>query len=132
MTACRIYRNWGYHSKGIPCGRTVIIAPATVHAAVNKAGFAYDITIVLARTNICGEIDLFHMEELLRLYGNRVVAIFGSAPSYSTGNCSQLSELDCSKCDILLGIVDPISRLGQLALKYHIGLHVGLTFSLRE
>ena len=44
MTACRLYRNWGYRSKGISRGQTVIIACDTVHAAVHKSGLQTKIT----------------------------------------------------------------------------------------
>ena len=46
------------------------------------------------------------MEALMKKYKHRVVALFGSAPSYPTG------------------VIDPIAKLSALAIKYECGLHV--------
>jgi glutamate/tyrosine decarboxylase-like PLP-dependent enzyme len=106
MTACRLYRNWGYHSRGIARGQTVIIGPTSIHAAFHKSGIAYDMTIALCKTDLAGRLDMGDMKRLLRRYAGRVVAIVGSAPSYPTG------------------VVDDIPALAALALSNNTGLHV--------
>lgn len=106
MNAVRIYRNWGHRANGIPKGECVVIAPITIHAAVPKAGMAYGVTVVHCRADVRGYTDLKHMEELMRQYKPRLVAIFGSAPNYGTG------------------VVDDFPAMAALARKYKVGLHV--------
>lgn len=106
MTAIRAYRNWGMTKKGLGPTECVIVAPKTVHAAILKAKQAYFPTIALVETDASGKVDLKDLEGTLKKYGNRVVAVIGSAPSYPTG------------------VVDPIEEMAALALKYDCGMHV--------
>lgn len=106
MLAMRCYRNWGMDKKGHQPGESIILASKSVHAAVLKAGEAYLIGIILVDVDSEGRIDINHLKQLLGLYGNKVVAIVGSAPSYAAG------------------VIDPIAEMARLANQYGCGLHV--------
>jgi glutamate/tyrosine decarboxylase-like PLP-dependent enzyme len=106
MTAIRSYRNWGVKNKGHKVGEGVVVCADTVHAAVLKAGAAYNVQVVLYNTNLDGSFDLDALRSKLRQFGNRVVAVVGSAPNYSIGS------------------VDPIAEMAALAQEYGVGMHV--------
>lgn len=106
LLAARIYRDWGIKTHGHLPGESVIIAPDTIHMSLLKAVNAYHINVVTIQTDSCGNIDFGELTGELEVYGSQVVAIFGSAPCYSTG------------------AVDPIEKLGELAKNVGCGLHV--------
>jgi glutamate/tyrosine decarboxylase-like PLP-dependent enzyme len=106
MQAVRLYKEWGRKTLGIPPGESVIIAGRSIHAAVLKAGETYDVKIVLVDCDHEGRIDLKNLKDALQSHGNKVVAIFGSTPSYATG------------------VIDPIFEMGELAKAHGCGLHV--------
>ena len=106
MNAARIYRNWGRENRGHAPGESVIIAGKSIHASLMKAAEDYDITLVLIDTDDTGKIDSKKLEAAVKKYGNRVVALFGSAPSYPKGK------------------VDDIMGMAQLAEKNGFGMHV--------
>lgn len=106
MLAMRCYRNWGIDYKRHQPGESIILASKSVHAAVLKAGEAYLIRIILVDVDDKGRIDINHLKKLLLLYGDKVVAIVGSAPSYPTG------------------VIDPINEMANLAEHYRCGFHV--------
>mmetsp|Transcript_38218 Transcript_38218/g.75225 ORF Transcript_38218/g.75225 Transcript_38218/m.75225 type:complete len:621 (-) Transcript_38218:80-1942(-) len=106
MTAMRCYKNWGVRNRGHKPGEGVVICADSIHAAVMKAGIAYNLEVVCVPANQDGTIRVKTFKEALNKYGKRVICIVGSGPSYPCG------------------VVDPIKDLGQLALDYGIGLHV--------
>jgi sphinganine-1-phosphate aldolase len=106
LKLAKAYRNWGMKTKGIPLGECVILAGESIHAALHKAASAYHIRLVMAKTDKFGNIDMDDLNRLANRYGNKVVAIFGSTPSYSKGK------------------VDAIEEMGTLALRLGCGLHV--------
>lgn len=106
MTAALAYRNWGRCVKGHGLGESVIIAPKSIHAAVLKAGLAYDVKVVLVNTDENGHIDTMELLDAISDHGDKVVAIFASAPSYPKGK------------------IDPIREIGQIAFRKKIGFHV--------
>ncbi len=107
MIAARSYRNWGIKELGHAPGQSVIIAPSSVHAAILKAGLAYNIKIVLVDTDPKTDtVDLKKLEKTVQKHGNKVVAIVGSTPSYP------------------LGTVDPIAEMAAIAKKAGCGMHV--------
>ncbi|AYV82347.1 MAG: sphingosine-1-phosphate lyase 1 [Homavirus sp.] len=106
MLALHSYRNWGIEKKGLAVGEPVVIVSSSVHAAVFKAGLAYNIRIIEAETDINGRVSMQSVRNLLNKYKKYVVAIIGSSPSYPTGT------------------VDPIEQMGALAKEYGVGFHV--------
>ncbi len=106
MTAALAYRNWGRCVKGHGLGESVIIAPRSIHAALLKAELAYDVKVVLVDTHENGQMDTMELLDAISDHGDKVVAIFASAPSYPKGK------------------IDPIREIGHIALKKKIGFHV--------
>jgi sphinganine-1-phosphate aldolase len=106
MLAVRTYRNWGIKERGHQIGEGVIIASTSVHAAVLKAKEAYLVNIVLVPTDEAGVIDLKELEKTVRKYGNRLIAVIGSAPSYP------------------MGVMDPIQEMAIIAKNNGCGMHV--------
>ena len=106
MCALRSYRNYGLREKGHRPGESVVICLNTVHAAIMKAGDAYNIKIVLVDTDIFGIVNMKKLKEVALYYDYELVAIVGSGPCYS------------------VGIIDPIKEMAKIALKHKCGLHV--------
>ncbi|CAH6419040.1 Pyridoxal-dependent decarboxylase [uncultured virus] len=106
MLAMRSYRNWGMMVKGHGPGESVILAAKSVHAAVFKAGMAYLMKVITIDTDDQGRLDLHDLQHKLRKYGNKVVVVVGSTPSYPTG------------------VIDPITEMAKIAHDHGCGLHV--------
>lgn len=106
MCAMRAYRNYGMREKGHWPNESVIIAPDTVHAAIIKAGEAYNIKVILIPTDEHGYMNINRLRAVAAYYSYELVAFVASAPCYSTG------------------IIDPIDVMAELAKKYNCGLHV--------
>lgn len=106
MLAVRCYRNWGMDIRGHAPGQGVILACKSVHAAILKAGQAYLVKVVLIDTDKEGRMDIDELRKQSYYYGNDVIAIIGSAPSYP------------------LGVVDPIKEIANIALENGCGMHV--------
>lgn len=105
MTAAKAYRNWGIE-RGIAPNECVIIAPDSVHAALHKACGDYQIRLVLIPTDETGAVDMPLMKEAVRKHKTKLVALYGSAPSFAKGK------------------IDPIGEMGVLAFDAGVGLHV--------
>lgn len=105
MTAAKGYRNWGLE-RGIAPGETVIIAPDSIHASLQKAADDYHIRLILIPTNEMGVVDMEAMHDAIIKHRSNLVALFASAPSYPKGK------------------IDPISDIGILASEYGVGCHV--------
>lgn len=106
MLAIRAYRNWGMEEKGHRIGEGVVLAGDSVHTSILKAGETYNINVELVETDALGKINLKDLRNKLIKYGNKVIAIVGSAPSYP------------------FGVVDPIHKMAEMAKQCHCGFHV--------
>jgi sphinganine-1-phosphate aldolase len=106
MVAMRSYREWGIKNRGHAPGEGVIIASQSVHASIMKAGSAYLVNVNFVQTDEAGRIDMKQLEETVKKYGNQVIAIIGSAPSYPTG------------------VIDPIEAMAKIASENGCGMHV--------
>lgn len=80
-----------------------IIVPQSVHVAFPKAGKYFDVQMITAPLDRSFHVDTAAVEKLI---GPNTIALVGSAPNYPSG------------------MIDPIERLSDLALKYDLGLHV--------
>jgi glutamate/tyrosine decarboxylase-like PLP-dependent enzyme len=95
------YREWGREQKGI---RDVeIVAPETIHPAFLKAAHYMDMKVIRVPVTADCEADVKAMQAQIT---RNTVALAGSAGTYPHG------------------VVDPIGKLSELALKNNIGLHV--------
>lgn len=106
MVAIRAYRDWGMKHRGHEPGEGVIIASDMVHAAIQKAGKAYCVEVVLLESDENGRMDLEALKSAEKYYGDRLIAIIGSAPCYPTG------------------VIDPIAEMAAIAKKNGCGMHV--------
>lgn len=84
----------------------IIIIPETAHAAFHKAGKILHAKVITIPVNENNQVDLLQMEQALQKHRKNIAMIVGSAPSFP------------------YGIIDPISHLGNLAMKYDVPLHV--------
>jgi sphinganine-1-phosphate aldolase len=99
--AMYVYREWGRDQKGITAPE--VVAPETIHPAHLKAAHYLGMKVVRVPVKSDFEADV----EAMRLHITpNTVALAGSAGTYPHG------------------VVDPISRLSDLALEYNVGLHV--------
>jgi sphinganine-1-phosphate aldolase len=96
-----VYREWGRDVKGIASPE--VVAPTTIHPAHLKAAQYLGMKLVRVPVTADFEADV----DAMRAHINaNTVALAGSAGTYPHG------------------VVDPISRLSDLALEYQLGLHV--------
>ncbi|HSX26285.1 MAG TPA: aminotransferase class V-fold PLP-dependent enzyme [Chlamydiales bacterium] len=93
MMAAMAYRNWGREVKGHRLGKSVILASDTAHAALKKAGIAHDIQIIEIPTGETGVLDIHAVNEAIEIHGDKVVALFLSAPNYPTGKIDPIREI---------------------------------------
>jgi len=96
-----VYREWGRDVKGIT--EPEVVAPATIHPAHLKAAHYLGMKVIRVPVNADFEADVDAMRAHIT---PNTVALAGSAGSYPNG------------------VVDPFSKLSDLALEYKIGLHV--------
>ncbi len=101
MLAMRAYRDWARTEKGI--AEPQIVAPASAHAAFEKAAQCFDMELVQVGLDSDWRVDMEAMENAI---SGRTAVIVGSAPSFPHG------------------IIDPIEELSDLASERGIGLHV--------
>lgn len=102
LMACKAHRDWGRAVKGIT--EPEIVIPETAHAAFNKAGAYFGMTVRSIKVNpVTRQVD---MRAVRRAITANTVLIVGSAPNFPDG------------------AIDPISELGKLASKSRVGLHV--------
>ncbi len=99
--AMYVYREWGREEKGITAPE--VVAPDTIHPAHIKAAHYLGMKVVRVPVNADFEADVDAMRAHIT---PNTVALAGSAGTYPHG------------------VVDPISKLSDLALEYKIGLHV--------
>src|SRR5512136_1939635 len=96
-----VYREWGREEKGITAPE--VVAPNTIHPAHLKAAHYLGMKVIRVPVNSDFEADV---EAMRAQINSNTVALAGSAGSYPHG------------------VVDPISKLSELALEHKIGLHV--------
>ncbi len=96
-----VYREWGRQEKGITAPE--VVAPMTIHPAHLKAAHYLGMKVVRVPVNADFEADVEAMRAAIT---PNTVALAGSAGSYPHG------------------VVDPISKLSDLALEHKLGLHV--------
>lgn len=106
MHIARCYQEWGMAKKGLDHQDCVIIAPDTIHAAVEKASMAHHFTLIKVSTNDAGHVDLKDLEKAMKKHKKQLVAVFASAPNYPTG------------------VVDDLKGVARLVQKYECGMHV--------
>jgi sphinganine-1-phosphate aldolase len=99
--AMYVYREWGRDQKGITAPE--VVAPVTIHPAHLKAAHYLGMKVVRVPVNADFEADVEAMRAQIT---PNTVALAGSAGSYPHG------------------VVDPISKLSDLALEHKLGLHV--------
>ena len=101
FNAMYVYREWGREEKGITVPEVVV--PTTIHPAHLKAAHYLGMKVIRVPVNSDFEADVESMRAHIT---PNTVALAGSAGTYPHG------------------VVDPISRLSDLALEHQIGLHV--------
>jgi sphinganine-1-phosphate aldolase len=99
--AMYVHREWGREEKGITAPE--VVAPTTIHPAHLKAAHYLGMKVIRVPVNADFEADVEAMRA--RITPN-TVALAASAGTYPNG------------------VVDPISKLSDLALEHKIGLHV--------
>ena len=99
--AMYVYREWARAEKGIT--QPQMIAPDTIHPAFRKAAHYFGINLIRVPVNQGYEADV---EAMAARINPNTIALAASAGNYPHG------------------VVDPISRLSDLALAHGIGLHV--------
>jgi len=106
MNAMRSYREWGIYNRGHIAGEGVILCFDSVHAAVDKAGIAYNLHVELIPLGLHDQPDLKALKAALKKFGDRVICIVASTPSYP------------------LGVMEPVREVAEIALKAGVGMHV--------
>lgn len=96
-----VYREWGRAVKGIEAPE--VVAPMTIHPAHVKAAHYLGMKVVRVPVNADFEADVEAMRASIT---PNTVALLSSAGTYPHG------------------VVDPVSKLSDLALEYKLGLHV--------
>jgi len=101
FNAMFVYREWGREEKGITAPE--VVAPMTIHPAHLKAAQFLGMKVVRVPLNADFEADV---EAMRAQINSNTVALAASAGTYPHG------------------VVDPISKLSDLALEHKLGLHV--------
>ena len=101
FNAMFVHREWGREEKGIT--EPEVVAPMTIHPAHLKAAHYLGMKVIRVPVNANYEANVDAMRAKIT---HNTVALAASAGTYSNG------------------VVDPISKLSDLALEYKIGLHV--------
>jgi sphinganine-1-phosphate aldolase len=101
FNAMFVHRDWGREEKGITAPE--VVAPTTIHPAHLKAAHYLGMKVIRVPVNADFEADVEAMRAAIT---PNTVALAGSAGTYPNG------------------VVDPISKLSDLALEHKIGLHV--------
>ncbi|KAG0332816.1 hypothetical protein BG004_001088 [Podila humilis] len=102
LMSCKAHRDWGKAVKGIT--QPEIVAPVTIHAAFNKACSYFGIKLIMVPIDpVTMQVDLKAVKKAIN---KNTVLVAGSAVNYPHG------------------VMDDISGLSDLALKYNVGLHV--------
>ena len=98
----RTYKEWAYATKGIT--QPELIMALSGHPSFNKACEYFGVKLVVIDLDpVTLQMDLNKMEDAINSHTIGLVA---------------------SACGWPHGVVDPVPEMGQIALKYGIGLHV--------
>lgn len=96
-----VHREWGLNEKKIT--HPEIVLPVSAHPAFFKAAHYLNMKVVVTKLDENFQADLKDVENKIN---HNTVMIVGSAGNYGHG------------------IIDPIEKLSELALKHNVGLHV--------
>jgi sphinganine-1-phosphate aldolase len=96
-----IHREWGREEKGIMDPEMVV--PMTIHPAFNKAAHYLGIKVISVPVDQNFEADVEAMRAKIT---PNTIAVAGSAGNYP------------------YGVIDPLTKLSDLALEHQIGMHV--------
>lgn len=102
MMAMKVYRDWAREEKGIT--EPEIIMPNTAHPAFDKSGSYFGIKMVhipVSRPDF--RVDPMAVEQAIN---KNTIALVGSAGNYP------------------YGLIDPLEKLSDIAVKHGIGMHV--------
>lgn len=102
LMAMKVYRDWGREEKNI--SEPEIIMPHTAHPAFDKAGEYFGIKMV--HIPVAEPDFLVDPDAVETRINENTVAIVGSAANYP------------------YGLIDPLEKLSEIALKHKIGFHV--------
>jgi glutamate/tyrosine decarboxylase-like PLP-dependent enzyme len=102
LMAMKAYRDWARQDKGI--AEPEIIMPHTAHPAFDKAGGYFGIKMV--HIPVSAPAYLVDPRAVEAQINANTVAIVGSAGNYP------------------YGLIDPLEKLSDIALKHNIGMHV--------
>jgi len=100
FTATYAYRENGKKERGIHNGN--VIACETAHVGIDKSCHYLGLELRKIKRNAEGN---FNLEAARKAIDSNTLFIYGSSPEYAFGN------------------YDPLEKIGQLCLKYGIGLH---------
>ena len=104
VCATKAHREWARAERGIDPDDAVVVAPATAHAAIDKA--CELLRIRLIKVPVRGPSFAVDPAELARAVTANTVMIYASAPQFPHG------------------VVDPVGALGRIARDAGCGLHV--------
>lgn len=103
ILAVKAHRNWAAVNKVVD-ERMQVIIPTTAHAAFLKACDLLQLEARLVEVDpVTHQVDPSNVESMIE---PNTILIIASAPNFHSG------------------VIDPITKLGQIADKYNIGLHV--------
>ncbi|RKP24621.1 pyridoxal phosphate-dependent transferase [Syncephalis pseudoplumigaleata] len=102
LMACKAYRDWARHTKGIT--EPEMVVPVSIHAAFDKAAGYFGIRMVQVPVNqTTFQVDV---DAVRRAINRNTIMLAGSAPNFPYGT------------------VDDIAALARLAKRHGIGMHV--------
>ena len=101
LLACLTYRDY-YYERGIYTPN--IVAPETIHPAVDKACHYFNIKLV--KIPIYKNTGTIIANDIYNYIDSNTILIIGSAPDYS------------------YGIIDPLKEIGEIANNKNIGFHI--------
>lgn len=93
MLAMFAYRQRGRELNHIQPGEGVILASRTIHAAIDKAGQAFDIKIIHIDADESGTMDLEQLKKEAQQHKKNLLAIVASVPCYSTGQIDPIEDI---------------------------------------
>ncbi len=102
LMAVKTAREWGKKNKQLT-GTPEIILPTTAHPAFFKAAHYFNVNVLLVQVEQDFRVDAQKMEAAIT---ENTVMLVGSAPSYPQG------------------VIDPITKIGQVAVKHNLLCHV--------
>lgn len=102
VMACKAYRDYAYHVKGIT--KPHMIVPVTAHAAFDKA--AELLSIRIQHIPIDGKSGKVNVRKMTKAITSNTIMLVASSPNFPHG------------------IVDPVKEIAKVGLKYNIPVHV--------